>query len=411
MSRAAATTGAEGAGGWRTALVFAVLWLSGAALRLPVLAVPPIIPAIHRDLELSEAGVGILTSLPTLMFAWAAIPGALLISRIGALPTLIAGLLLTAAASALRGGVADVYALYGWTLAMGFGISIMQPALPPLVRRWMPHRIGLGTSIYSNGWLVSEILAVWLTLPYVMPLMHGSWRWTLAAWSIPVVLTAVLLMVFAPRATRGGETQVRRRWWPDWNRKFLWRLGFTMGGANIAYWATNAFIPDYLTHTGRPELIGVTLTALNVGQLPVSFLFLGLAGRLAGKSWPLAALGAVMLASVFGLVLTDGLWLEFSAAVVGFSCAGIMILVLTVPPLIGDIEDVPRTTAGMFMIAYNCSVVMQILGGVLWDATRSPYPAFGLIALGCLATVVLPILSGRHIHAPTMDNRTGVRHY
>lgn len=410
MTRAAAAE-AEGASGWRTAVTLAILWLSGAALRLPVLSVPPIIPAIHRDLDLSEAGIGILTSLPTLMFAWAAIPGALLIARAGALRTLIAGLLLTAAASALRGAVTDIYALYAATLVMGFGISVMQPALPPLVRRWMPHRIGLGTSVYSNGWLVSEILAVWLTIPYVLPLVHGSWRWSLAVWSVPVLLTAIMLMIFAPRSSGHGDASLRRRWWPDWRHKLLWRLGFTMGGANIAYWASNAFIPDYLTHTGRVDLIGETLTALNVGQLPVSFLFLGLAGRLAGRSWPLAALGAVMLASVFGLVLTDGLWLEFSAGVVGFSCAGIMILVLTVPPLVGDAEDVPRITAGMFVIAYNCSVVVQILGGALWDATRSPYPAFGLIALGCTLTIVLPILSGRRIHAPEMDNRTAVGHY
>jgi len=38
----------------------ALLWLGGAALRLTVLAVPPVLPLIHADLGLSEAAVGAL---------------------------------------------------------------------------------------------------------------------------------------------------------------------------------------------------------------------------------------------------------------------------------------------------------------------------------------------------------------
>ena len=61
-----------------TALV--LLWLSGAGLRITVLAIPPVIPLIHQDLHLTQAGVGFLTALPSLLFAAAAVPGSLLIS-------------------------------------------------------------------------------------------------------------------------------------------------------------------------------------------------------------------------------------------------------------------------------------------------------------------------------------------
>src|SRR6202030_4342025 len=67
----------------RFLLSFALLWLAGAALRLTVLAVPPVLPAIHADLNLSETEVGILTGLPSLLFALAAVPGSLLIARLG----------------------------------------------------------------------------------------------------------------------------------------------------------------------------------------------------------------------------------------------------------------------------------------------------------------------------------------
>ena len=84
-------------------LLSAVLWLVGADLRLTVLAVPPVLPLIHRDFALSERAVGALSGLPVLLFGIAAIPGSLLIARLGARRAAIAGLLVVAAASAARG--------------------------------------------------------------------------------------------------------------------------------------------------------------------------------------------------------------------------------------------------------------------------------------------------------------------
>ncbi|MGC2521656.1 MAG: hypothetical protein WA417_03330, partial [Stellaceae bacterium] len=54
-------------------LLSAVLWLVGADLRLTVLAVPPVLPLIHRDFALSERAVGALSGLPVLLFGIAAI--------------------------------------------------------------------------------------------------------------------------------------------------------------------------------------------------------------------------------------------------------------------------------------------------------------------------------------------------
>jgi CP family cyanate transporter-like MFS transporter len=33
------------------------------------------------------------------------------------------------------------------------------------VRGWLPHRIGFGTAVFTNGLLVGEILPVALTIP------------------------------------------------------------------------------------------------------------------------------------------------------------------------------------------------------------------------------------------------------
>src|SRR5512140_1494736 len=93
--------GIEGAPLGRYLTCLALLWLSGAGLRLTILAVPPVIPLMHDDLHMSQTAVGIIAGLPPILFACAAVPGSLLIARFGALPTLVIGLMATGIGSAL----------------------------------------------------------------------------------------------------------------------------------------------------------------------------------------------------------------------------------------------------------------------------------------------------------------------
>ena len=175
-----------------------LLWLSGACLRLTVLATPPVIPLLHADLHLSETQIGWLSSLPPMLFAIAAVPGSLLIARFGLIPALRIGLLLTAFGGAARGAMADTTFLFASTIVMAAGVSIMQPTLPPLVRAWFPKAIGFATAVYTTGLLIGEILPAALTIPLVLPLIGNSWRLSFSVWSIPVLVTALIVAVCAP---------------------------------------------------------------------------------------------------------------------------------------------------------------------------------------------------------------------
>jgi CP family cyanate transporter-like MFS transporter len=368
-----------------------LLWLSGAALRMTVLAVPPLLPLIHGDLDLSETEIGTLAGLPSLLFAAAAVPGSLIIARFGARPALIAGLLVTALASATRGAAAQVAMLFAATMVMGGGIAVMQPALPPIVRAWLPDRIGFATAVYTNGMLIGEILAVSLTRPLILPLAGGSWRAAIAFWGLPVLLTALLLALFGPRPTAAQSADAgRRRWWPDWRDARIWQLGFLFGAVNSIYFSTNAFLPEYLTHVGAPELIGSALTAFNFGQLPASLLMLGLTGRLMGRPWAYVSAGLLCLAGVFGIMLMSGPWVVFWAGLLGFADAIGFVLILALPPLLSGPDDAHRTAAGMFTVSYSCAVAIPIIGGLAWDASGIALVAFVPIGLCALVISTLP---------------------
>jgi len=368
-----------------------LLWLSGACLRITVLATPPVIPALHADLHLSETQIGWLSSLPPMLFAIAAVPGSLLIARAGLIPALLVGLLLTALGGAARGAVPEAAFLFASTVVMAAGVAIMQPILPPLVRAWFPARIGFATAVYTTGLLIGEILPAALTIPLVLPAVDGSWRLSFAIWAIPVLLTAVIVAVYAKRLYGAENTApaANTRWWPDWRRPLIWQLGLILGSVNAIYFVSNAFLPDYVIAQGRPDLVGAALTALNLGQLPAAFLMLGLAGSLVTRPWAYAASGLASLLALIGMVVSHGVGIVVFAGLLGFTDALTLILALALPSMLSAPDDVHRTSAGMFTISYSCAMLLSIVGGWLWDFTAMPVASFAPVALCAIVIVVL----------------------
>jgi len=351
------------------------LWLAGISLRITVLAIPPVIPAIHDDLALNEKAVGILTSLPILLLAAAAVLGSLVIHRIGSRRALIIGLWLLAAAGVARGAGPSIPTLFAMTFVMGCGISICQPALPSLVAQWFKQRIALATASYSNGLLVGEMLAAGLMIPVILPLVHGSWELGIAVWSIPVAITAVLVAFFTEHR-QPVEARRAGQWWPDWQERQTWHLGLLLGLGQIAYWVPNAFVADYLKSAGHPEYIAASLTSLNAAQIPASLIVAALPRLLVQKRWPMLLDGALIAASGIGLIITPPVFAAFWCGLLGFSGAFIFVLNLALPPLLAAPEDVHRLSAGIFSISYTCAFLGPLVGGAVWDATGRPGSAF-----------------------------------
>ena len=373
------------------ALVLTVLWLCGTGLRLAILAMPPVISIVQADLGLSGTQIGLLSGLPVVFFAAVAVPGSLLIARLGVLPTLTLGLLVTAAGSGLRGMASTIGLLYATTMLMAAGVAMMQPAMPAAVRQWIPTHIGLGTAVYTNGMIVGEIIPVAIMLPIIMPLVGDSWRAGVAIWSIPLVAIALLAFIFAPRAApiSSHVTEARAPWWPNWRDPLVWRLGLILGSVNSLYFCSNAFLPGYLESVGRADLISAGLTALNVGQLPASLILVFVADYIERRVWPYVFFGLLALVSLGGLVSTTSIWTVVWAGVLGFACGAALALGLALSPLLSKPQDVPRVSAAMFTVSYMFAMAISVLSGAVWDWTGLARAAFLPIALSALPIILL----------------------
>jgi CP family cyanate transporter-like MFS transporter len=385
--------------------LMALLWCAGAALRIPILGVPPIVPHIREALRMSETEVGLLVSLPLAMFALAAIPGSLIVSRLGATRTMAGGLAVTAVAAAGRSLAPDVILLYAVTMIMGFGMAIAQPALPVLVREWMPRRLGIATAAFTNGSLVGAVATSFLTIPFILPWVGESWRLALAVWAAPVAAAALIVAVFAPPQQVDAATSLQaRRWWPDWSSPLIWVLGLTFGANNCIYFGITAFVPDYLHQFGRGELVTAALTALNMMQLLASTMLLFMAEHLQRRAWTYLIGGPAAFAGLIGIVLAQGYWSVAFVALAGFATAINFIVMLSLPAVLSSQHDAHRTAAGMFAIGYAMSVSVPVLSGALWDLTGLAWTAF-VPALIC--AVVLTVLGPILVRFPVPEEAQG----
>jgi CP family cyanate transporter-like MFS transporter len=224
----------------------------------------------------------------------------------------------------------------------------------------------------------------------LLPLLHDGWRASFVVWAVPVALIAFVIMALAPRSSTPAQSNPgAQRWWPDWRDPLIWRLGIALGSVNAMYFSANAFLPDYLHHIGRADLVSAALTALNVGQIPASLLLLAVAGRLEREIWPHVVCGVGSLAAIIGIAVLPGAGIVICAGVLGFFAAAVLILMLALPPLLAPPEDVHRVSAAMFTISYSCAVITPVLSGLAWDLTGIAQSAF--VPLGLCAVLLIAI--------------------
>ena len=339
-----------------------LLWLVGINLRTVILGVPPTLPSLHRALSLSYSAGGLLTSLPVLVMAAGAIPGAYVISRLGARRAVGAGLALITIGAALRGVLPSALTVFAFTLVLALGIAVSQPAMPSLAQSWFPSRIGGAVAIYSNGLLVGEVIAASLTLPLLM----GPFGWPLAlsAWAAPAGIVLALWLAITP--PDHATTTAPPAWLPDLRSGRVLRIGLLMGGASLVYFGMNTWIPDTLEARHAHALIPVTLGLLNLMQIPVSLWLAWRGDAVLGHRWPFALAGIGSVVGVAGYVLAPVATAPLWAGLAGAASSLAFILNLGMPALLSP-SEVARTSGFMFTVGYGAAFFGPLLGGVIWD--------------------------------------------
>ncbi len=359
-----------------------VLWLVGWTLRVPILAAPPLSTRIADAFKLGEAGIGALTMLPIVAVAFGAIPAAWLVARFGIRSVIVGGLLVMAVASVVRGMVPSTALLLAVSVVMGLGVSAFQSALPAATRIWTPSHVALGSAVYLNGMMVGELSGAGLTLPIMLPLAGGDWRFALVLWAIPIVLIAILVIFVRSPKGQSDTDAIELTCFPPskslpkWNDASVWQYGLLLASSAVAFLAINAYSGILLRARGETEALGGLLFAYNATPLLASFIVLT-SPKWIGYRTPIAVSALLSAAGMAGFVFLEG-WASWAAALVtGCASTVKLILLVSLPPAISRGNAVTRLSAGMTLIGFTITFGLTLIGG--WMADRVGWTEMSLV--------------------------------
>lgn len=288
----------SGSGLWRVMLVVGIALVS-LNLRPALAAVGPLVADVRAATGLTNAALGLLTTLPLLGFGLASAATPWFTRRLGLEGTLALALVGIAVGAGVR-AVPSTALLFAGTALFGVAIALGNVLLPALVKRDFPDRSGPMTALYSSGIGLGAALAAGVSVPLAAAV---GWRGALSAWGLFALLA---LAVWAPLAARQRPAEPRRGVWEGLRHlarsRRAWEVALFMGLQSLTYYVVLAWLPDLLQTRGlSPEAAGGVL-AVNQAA--------GIAGSIAvpiwaatrddqrGMIWALAALEALALAGL-----------------------------------------------------------------------------------------------------------------
>lgn len=354
----------------RRLLLIAGIVLVAFNLRPTLASVGPLVGEIRADTGLSNAALGLLTTLPLLAFALVSNVTPRVTRRLGFGGALLAALALIGAGGGVRvlGGAP---LLFGGTVLLGVGIALGNVLLPALVKRDFAHRSGSMTSLYSSVMALGASVAAGLSYP--LSRMIG-WRGVLALWAIPAV---VAMMVWLPQVKArparedGADAGTTPRPRVALLRAPLaWKVAAFMGFQSLTFYVLLAWLPDLLQSRGMDaETAGWMLALSQATGILGSAVVPVVAGRRDDQRFAVVAMGVMEGIALLGLMV-EALagWLIVWVSLIGFVLGGtfgLALLFLVVRS--GDTDTATRLSGMAQAIGYGIAAVGPVVVGVLHD--------------------------------------------
>lgn len=219
--------------------------LIGTVLRSPFTALPTILGDIAQGLGVEVSSLGILTSLPLLMFALFSAFASRLAQKIGLEHLFTYCLLLLTVGSAIR--IFNLPLLYLGTLIIGASIAIFNVLLPSMIQTNQPQKISLLTTLYVTAMGVSTAIASYLSVPITQA---SSWKGLILVLSF---LCLVTLLIWLPNHRHNHylegqkEKQVKEN---ILKSKDVWAIIIFGGLQSLLFYTSMTWLPTIAISAG-----------------------------------------------------------------------------------------------------------------------------------------------------------------
>lgn len=270
--------------------------LIGVSLRAPFTVLPIILGDISQGLGVEVSSLGVLTSLPLLMFTLFSPFSTRLAQKIGLEHLFTYSLFFLTIGSLIR--LINLPLLYLGTLMVGASIAVINVLLPSLIQANQPKKIGFLTTLYVTSMGVATALASYLAVPITQA---SSWK------GLILLLTLLCLATFlvwlpnhrynhrlAPQTKQKSQIKVMRN-------KQVWAIIIFAGFQSLIFYTAMTWLPTMAIHAGlSSHQAGLLTSIFSLISIPFSMTIPSLTTSLSTRNRQLM-LTLVSLAGVVGI--------------------------------------------------------------------------------------------------------------
>lgn len=377
----------------RTAALLGIV-LVAFTLRQAVAAISPILSDIRVDIPISNLGVGLLGTLPPLLFATSGFIAPRIARGIGLDYGIVLALVLITAGHLMRACAPGFAVLLVGSILAFAGTGIGNVLLPPIVRRYFPDRVALLTAVYACIVGVSTALPAAVAAPVAQ---HMGWRFSLGIWSATSIAALIpwLLIIVRERRVRVSAGAVVESSPPAlitrlWRSRVALSITVLFSTSTICTYAGFAWLPEILGDIAgsTPTEAGVLLAVTGIISVPGALLAPLLLERMHNVGLLIVAGAASFVLGYLGLLLAPASLTLLWVLLIG---SGSVLF----PISLGLINARTRTHDGTVAlsgfaqgVAYALGALGPLLVGLLHDASGGwTLPLLLLLAVALGATI------------------------
>ncbi|WP_195215857.1 CynX/NimT family MFS transporter [Streptococcus oralis] len=365
--------------------------LIGTVLRSPFTALPTILGDIAQGLGVEVSSLGILTSLPLLMFALFSAFASLLAQKIGLEHLFTYCLLLLTVGSAIR--IFNLPLLYLGTLIIGASIAIFNVLLPSMIQANQPQKISLLTTLYVTAMGVSTAIASYLSVPITQA---SSWKGLILVLSF---LCLVTLLVWLPNHRHNHHLENQKEKQVKENilkSKDVWAIIIFGGLQSLLFYTSMTWLPTIAISAGLSNKDAALLASIfSLISIPFSMTVPSLTTRLSDGHRQIM-LTIISIAGMIGIAMllypsNNFLYWLVAHLLIGTACSALFPYLMVCFSLK---TSSPEKTAQLSGLAQTGGYILAAFGptlfGYSFDLFQSWIPAvLALLAIDIIMTVSL----------------------
>ncbi|MFS0785549.1 MFS transporter [Shouchella sp. 1P09AA] len=290
-----------------TFLLLVSILLIAATLRSPMTSFGPLIPFIREDLAVSNFTIGLVNTLPLLMFGLFS-PLVPKISRKTGMELMLLIAMITLTIGIIFRSLGNTPMLLLGTLLLGLGIAVGNVLMPGLIKLSFPLRIGIMMGIYSVSMNLFGALASGLSVP-LAEASAFNWQYALLLWAVLSSIAVFFICLRLP-VIRSSRKKVPGKVnnQPSssiFKSKIAWSVSLFMGLQSFIPYSLFTWLPDILLTKGFSENeAGWFMALMQIGLIPATFFVPIFAAKLNNQAWVGVGAGLLFLTGLVGVALT-----------------------------------------------------------------------------------------------------------